>query len=131
MQLSDRIFSALTYTMETKFGTDRGNKKLFAEYLGVSTANVSRWLRRKVSTIEMPIWNLIEPKLLYPPEIPEKDMEIANKMRSLFQDLEPGRQLIAGVINVCGVPDEKIRTAIAESDLTQEQKNALILKIFS
>lgn len=57
----------------------------------------------------------------------------ADKLVSLTDilgELAPGKQIITGVLNLSGVPAEKIRKAIADAKLTEEQRRDLIFRIF-
>lgn len=130
MLLSEKIVEALKYTMISLFGNDRGNQRRFAAYLGVSTANISRWLNLDVSSIEGPIWEKIKDKLQYPPPDPnEAKASKILEMKDILHNLAPGKQIVTGVINV-GISANKIVKVINSSNLSERQKNELIEKIF-
>lgn len=127
-----------------------GSKKKLAELIPCKANYLSRWSKPdnyKGTPNEENLKKLIPFLRPYLPEDfdfnsirdtpPNTRFPMEEKKKGYMSWLEQlsenrSQNIIAGgVINVYGIPIEKIQNAINESSLTQEQKNELTLKIFS
>jgi len=129
MRLSDALIAKIKYTMFQKFDDDYGSQKRFAEYLGVEKSTVSRWLSGDTASIEPRTWEKIKDKLLDPPA-PSPDPQKLFEISSLLQELAPGKQIVTGVINVVGIPSERIMSALDSTEMDEVTREELRKKIF-
>lgn len=149
MELTPEIIQAIKQAIK-KYGTAIE----LAQKTGISKENISRWKNQKTFTITPDLWDKLHPEIeMFLPSINQDEnvkikdnadvptrnvfqfqdrQATVNDISTLLERFAPGRQIVTGVINVNGIPAEKITTAINEAThLSEEQKKELIYKIFS
>lgn len=121
MILTDKIIEAIESAIQER-GELGGLSKL-AEESNISISMISRWRNHTPSTKRMVItegvWKRLEPKI----------RGYLNKELEEVQSLKIEEKNI--IINIVGVPVEKIVSAINKVGLTLEQKKELKHNIFS
>lgn len=137
---SDRDIAALKRTIIEKFG---GNESALARALGIlQPSSINQYKNRTTKACTQGTWEKLYPELqnYYDTKsvnIDDKNPEEITQTSSVKDVIDmldrhaPGRQIITGIINVYGVPVEKVITAIRESNLNEKQRQELREKIFS
>ncbi len=136
-KITKEIRDAITRAVESE-----GSQEAFAQKSGLLQKSVSTYISGQVVTMNERTYRdllpHIEPFLPTPmnkastqqqKSEPDKPLK---PLTDVMTQLVPNAQhVIAGVINVHGVPNDKITMAIKQSSLTEDQKKELILRIFS
>lgn len=136
---SERDIAALKRTIIEKFG---GNESAMARALGISQpSSINQYKNGTTPACTQGTWEKLYPELqnYYDTKsvnIDENSEEITqtSSVKDVIDMLDrhaPGRQIVTGIINVYGVPVEKVITAIRESNLNEKQRQELREKIFS
>lgn len=102
---------------------------------GIPKDRLSKWSTRTTKTMTEEDYARIASVLNFQENRePTRTAQFKKELSSfpeLFDSIASGKQIISGVINVFGIPVEKIAEAIRTSDLTEKQKQDLKDKIFS
>lgn len=103
-------------------------------------SSINQYCNGKTPTCTQAVWDRLYPLIApYYENVPPSTIDNVTKLKApatvkditeVLEQFAPGRQIITGVINVYGVPIEKINTAINDSSLSAEQKRELKEKIF-
>lgn len=119
MFMTQKIVDALRAAVGEEFGGQR----IFAQKVGTSCANVSRWINGKNRRISDDSWKKILPHLK--DHLPDGVKKAEGRNSSL-------RTPDAGVtVNIFGVPYSRVVGALKSATfLTDEQKRELIVRIF-
>lgn len=136
---SERDIAALKRTIIEKFG---GNESALARALGIlQPSSINQYKNGTTKACTQGTWEKLYPELqdYYDTKsvnIDENSEEITqtSSVKDVIDMLDrhaPGRQIVTGIINVYGVPVEKVITAIRESNLNEKQRQELREKIFS
>lgn len=142
MKINKEIIAAIEAAIQSF--SDYGIKGL-ASKIGVNPNAITRWRNpeKYQKTITDENWQKLYPaiKPYLPTDFNSKkpDKEFSQSQSSqrvqpeeiVLRTFTPGQQIITGVINVYGVPNEKIIEALKTTDLTESQKDELRRKIFS
>lgn len=127
--------------------------KAFAEFIGIPQNYISRW--KNPDTYHLNIkeenWEKLYPEIKkYLPsgfkptyadddnvttairkQRPQKRTALFEDLFSILEQLAPGHQIITGIINVNGVPNEKIIKALKKLNLTEQQEKNFLYEILN
>lgn len=141
MKINEKIIQAIRAAIQDL--GDYGTKKL-ADKIGVNPNSITRWQNLEYqNSITDKNWGKLYPAIKpylptdFDPKKSDKEFSKPEPRRNIppeeivLKTFTPGQQIITGVINVHGVPNEKIIEALKTADLTESQKDELRRKIFS
>ena len=128
--------AAIRKAVEKKYASESA----LARDVKLGASSINQYCNGKTSTCTQAVWDRLYPLIApYYENAPPSTTDNVTKLKApatvkditeVLEQFAPGRQIITGVINVYGVPIEKINAAINGSSLSAEQKRELKEKIF-